>query len=46
MWSTKNSNYSWSKAFGEIKNNHDEAFRVIDQAITLEERERPKEVSI
>lgn len=44
MWSKK-SKYSWPKAYGEIKNYHDEAFRAIDQAITLEEREKPKEVS-
>lgn len=46
MWPKKSSKYSWPKAYGEIKSSHDEAFRAIDQAISLEEREKPQEVSI
>lgn len=33
----------WAKTYSEIKNKHDEAFLAIDQAITLEEREKPNE---
>lgn len=46
MWSSKPSKYSWAKAYSEIKKNHDEAFHAIDQAISLEEHEKPQEVRI
>lgn len=45
MWATKSSKYSWPKTFSEIKKCHDEAFHAIDEAISLEEHEKPKEVS-
>lgn len=44
--SNKKPTYSWEKTYHFIKNKHDEAFKAIDQAISLEEREKPKEVSI
>lgn len=34
----------WAKTYNEIKNKHDEAFIAIEQAISLEEREKPNEV--
>ncbi|KAG5882430.1 hypothetical protein JTB14_025236 [Gonioctena quinquepunctata] len=37
------STHSWNKTYNEIKNKHDEAFCAIDQAISLEEREKPNE---
>lgn len=46
MWHSRNSKYVWFKVYGEIKKYHDEAFRAIDQAITLEEQEKPREVSV
>lgn len=36
----------WVKTYKEIKTNHDEAYRCIDCAITLEEEERNNEVII
>lgn len=45
MWSKNNSKYSWLKAYDEIKKCHDQAFHAIDQAISLEEHEKPTEVS-
>lgn len=41
----KSKHYSWPKAYSEIKNKHDSAFRAIDGAISLEEQEKPDEVS-
>lgn len=36
----------WTHTFLQIKSKHDLAFIAIEEAITLEERERPLEVSI
>ncbi|CAG9818415.1 unnamed protein product [Phaedon cochleariae] len=38
-----NEKLSWNKTYGEIKAKHNDAFISIDQAITLEEREKPNE---
>lgn len=46
MWPSKNSQYVWFKAYGEIKKYHDAAFHAIDQAISLEEQEKSREVSV
>lgn len=35
---------SWPSCYGDIRVNHDEAYRTIQEAITLEEQERPQEV--
>ncbi|KAJ8952901.1 hypothetical protein NQ318_006518 [Aromia moschata] len=40
---TASSDAFWAKTYSEIKNRHDEAFLAIDQAISLEERDRPNE---
>lgn len=45
MWSTKNSKYSWPKTYSEITKYHNQAFHAIDEAISLEEQENPREVS-
>lgn len=44
MGNVSNSDRLWAKTYDEIKNKHDEAFVAIEQAITLEEREKPNEV--
>ncbi|XP_072386300.1 protein spartin [Diabrotica undecimpunctata] len=43
MFSTKQQVYSWEKTYQLIKIKHDEAFRAIDQAISLEEQEKQNE---
>lgn len=35
----------WMRTFEEIKNAHDRAYGFIDSAISLEEQEKPMEVS-
>ncbi|XP_057661620.1 protein spartin [Diorhabda carinulata] len=39
MLTNKKPNFSWEKTYSLIKNKHDEAFKAIDVAITLEEGE-------
>lgn len=36
---------SHRRMYDQIKNLHDEAYKTIDEAITLEEQERPRNVS-
>lgn len=36
---------AWSRVYEEIKNTHDYAYKLIDEAISLEEHEKPREVS-
>lgn len=43
---SKNSSENWTRTFNEIKDKHDRAFKAIDQAISLEEHEKPNEVSM
>lgn len=38
-----NSNSAWAQSFKEIENKHNEAYKVISQAVTLEEQEKPSE---
>lgn len=37
------SSSSWPRSYSDIKINHDEAYRTIQEAIPLEEQERPHE---
>jgi hypothetical protein len=37
---------AWSSTYTEIKTQHDAAYAVIQNAITLEEEEKPNEVEI
>lgn len=36
---------AWSRVYEEIKNTHDYAYKLIDEAISLEEHEKPRDVS-
>lgn len=42
---TSSSESEWSVTYEKIKIKHDAAYKAIEEAITLEEQEKPEEVS-